>query len=124
MNYVPPALPVFANPSVLLFPQEVIEEREDLGVRLRRGRVALAHGHADAVLVPEEFVERDRLVQRRPALGAILGPAGNQERARRHQGVQLVHIVTFGDQRLVRAGPRTALLDRAFLALLLRGLVE
>ena len=54
-----------------------------------RRRVVLAVGHGDAVLVAEQPVDRDGVVERLPALRPVLRAAGNQERPRRHQGVQV-----------------------------------
>ena len=64
------------------------------------------------------------MVEGRPVFWTILSPAGDQKRARRHQGVKLVHMVAFSDQCRVGAGARMALLGNAGLALAIRGLVE
>src|SRR5262249_6120570 len=82
--------------------EAVLEEGVDLLVRLLGRVVALAVGHADAVVEPEQLVNRNGVVERHPALGRVLRAAGDQERPRGHEGVQLVQVAALFDHLLVR----------------------
>src|SRR5690242_1045411 len=80
--------------SRLTRPQEAIEERVDLLVRLRGRRVVRAIGHRQAVAKSQQAVDRAGMIERFPALGAIFAAARYQEWPRGHQCVQFVQVLS------------------------------
>src|SRR5262249_30773689 len=84
--------------------QAPFEETIDLLVGRLGGGMPVASGHADATVVSEQFVDSDRVVERRPALRHISGAAGDEKRPWRHQCVQFQQIVAGFNECLVGAG--------------------
>ena len=97
--------------------KEMLKERINLLIGFLGRIVAFAERESDAVFVAEQLVDSDRVVERFPAFDLVLRSAGNQERPRRHQRVQLVQVVTLFDHLLVRTGPGIGVAGNARLAL-------
>jgi len=55
-----------------------------------------------AVLVADQLIDADRVAQGRPALGQVGGDAGDEQRTRAREGVQL-HEVVLGRRGRARA---------------------
>ena len=86
--------------------EEPREEGDDLRVRFGCRGMRLSVGHRDPLVHAEQLVHGDRVVERRPARGRILGATGDEEGTRRHERVELVEIVAAGDELGIGARAR------------------
>src|SRR5437667_12438429 len=77
-----------AKSTLFRITQPPFEETINLLVSLFGRRMPLASSHGDAMVVAEQFVDSNRMIERRPALRQISGAAGAERRSRAHQRAQ------------------------------------
>ena len=94
----------------------MFEERVDDSVGFSIRRVVRSIGHADPILVTEDTVDGNRVVQGFPTLGRIFRAAGDQQRARGHQGMQLMQVEVDRSQFRIESMGRVVRGDQASIA--------
>ena len=70
----------------------MVEKQQCFFVSFRRWAMGYSAGQGDSVFVTEQIVDRHGVIERLPAIRAVFPSSGDEEGARRHQGMQLGQV--------------------------------